>query len=335
MNSKIVKFPRPESIFEAHMPVVAQLPNMESVFASARLCSIPNDPTSKDHREARQAVIVLPDRRLLILPMFDPKQVSIDPRQQAKSVLRSDRPLHISVIACTGFKGLVQDEEVTVSAMIRSIPFLSFLASYAYVGHTVVVFEGHYSALEAGIRNADLLIVDSGMLPFLQMDWATVAFRVTRANARIFVHDREHYALLPVILREGEPGWFTTEPENEASYANCLLTTLTTSKTETIRISVGSPLPYLMAIATGPTMKDWVSTLPFRYDELDAEQVIETMTRVAKRSLFDIFTRSLTLKALVVVPNRGKSNAVFKLTQSKSTEGKQQLDIKVLARHWQ
>ena len=263
--------------------------------------------------------------------MFDPKQVSIDPRKHTKSVLRSDRPLHISVIACTEFKKFAQDSEVSVSAMIRSIPFLGFLASYAYVGHTVVVFEGHYSALEAGVRNADLLIVDSGMLPFLQKDWAAVAFRVTRANARIFVHEREHCTLLPVILREGEPGWVTTEPENEASYANCLLTTLTSSKTETVLISVGAPLPDLMAFATGPTMKDWVSTLPFRYDELDAEQVIDTMTRIAKRSLFDIFTRSLTLKALVFVPNRGKINAVFKLTQSKSKEGNQQLDIKVLA----
>lgn len=329
MTSRNIDSPRQENRLELRMPAIAPSPDMDSVFATARLCGIPNYPASVAHREARQAVIVMPDRTLLTLPMFDPGQVTTDPWQHAKSVLRSDRPLHVSVIAFTGFNA--SDGKESVSAIIDSIPFLGFLASYAYVGHTVVVFEGHPSALEAGVRNADRVIVDSGMLPFLQRDWAAIAFRVARPDARILVHDREHCVLSPVILRDGEPGWVTTEPENEASYANCLLTALSTSKTEAVRITVGSPLPDLMAIATGPAMKDWVSNLPFRYDELDAAEVMDAMARVARRNLFQIFTWSSTIEATVFVPNRGKCTTVFRLTRRKSKEGKRQLDVMVMA----
>jgi hypothetical protein len=42
----------------------------------------------------------------------------------------------------------------------------------------VVLFEGHPTALAAGLTGADLLIVDAGMIPFLQKDWLEVALQV-------------------------------------------------------------------------------------------------------------------------------------------------------------
>ncbi len=48
------------------------------------------------------------------------------------------------------------------------------------IGHAVVLFEGHPSALAEVCRAADLLVVDSEMIPFLQTDWLPVAQAVMR-----------------------------------------------------------------------------------------------------------------------------------------------------------
>jgi hypothetical protein len=58
----------------------------------------------------------------------------------------------------------------------------------------VWIFEGHPSALQAGCRDADVLIVDSAMLPVLQTDWQDVAAAAMR-NANLLVHDRANFQL--------------------------------------------------------------------------------------------------------------------------------------------
>jgi hypothetical protein len=60
------------------------------------------------------------------------------------------------------------------------------------------------SAFESGVRDSDVLLVDSGMEPFMQSDWIDVAYRVMRPDARIFVHDRETYTLGQIIRRQDE-----------------------------------------------------------------------------------------------------------------------------------
>lgn len=92
----------------------------------------------------------------------------------------------------------------TVSWRMRSCQrFLvrSFLLAFAYIGHAVWVFEGHFSALAAGCRDADLLLVDGGLVPFLQPDWIKVVSPVMR-NPEIYVHDRATYALKKVTAAD-------------------------------------------------------------------------------------------------------------------------------------
>ena len=72
--------------------------------------------------------------------------------------------------------------------------FLGMLLGFAYVGHAVWVFEGHPSALTEGCRDADVLLVDGGMLPFLAPDWHAVASHARR-RPEIYVHDRETFSL--------------------------------------------------------------------------------------------------------------------------------------------
>ena len=76
----------------------------------------------------------------------------------------------------------------------KAIPFFGMLLGMAYIGHVVWVFEGHSSALAHGCRNADVLLVDGGMVPFLPPDWQTVASRVMQ-RPEICVHDRATFRL--------------------------------------------------------------------------------------------------------------------------------------------
>ncbi len=77
----------------------------------------------------------------------------------------------------------------------KAVPFLGMLLGLAYIGHAVWLFEGHPSALTHGSRDADVMIVDGGMVPHLQPDWQMVAGRAMR-RPEIYIHDRATFRLL-------------------------------------------------------------------------------------------------------------------------------------------
>jgi hypothetical protein len=64
----------------------------------------------------------------------------------------------------------------------------------AYIGHSVWIFEGHPSALAAGCKGADLLIVDDAMVPHLAPDWQLVASSES-PKLQIYLHDRATHSL--------------------------------------------------------------------------------------------------------------------------------------------
>jgi hypothetical protein len=312
------------------MPGVDMLSDMDAVFAKARAQTATADTGAASRVGARNVVIVTPGRILLSFPMLvlDPGHAQADPLKQAKSILHSEQPLSIAVIAYTKLEVMMDHEgNLSVKETNRSIPFLGHMMAFAYAGHVVVVFEGHPSAFEAGVRNTDVLIVDSAMLPFLQTDWAKVAFRAMSDGARIFVHDRKSYTLLPVVKAKTESGWQYTEPDGEASYVNCLLTTMAKAPRRSVLIVVGSPLPNLAQIATDVGEQEWVATLPFKYDQLDVEQVMDICLRDAERGILDFFTGSVTLKLQVAVSPSELRDISFKLTEKRSNDGKRQLVV--------
>ena len=69
-----------------------------------------------------------------------------------------------AVITPTGFGPRIQTAEVGSpewSAVSKEIPFFGLLNGLVYVGHSVWLFDGRVSELEAGCREADVLIVNS------------------------------------------------------------------------------------------------------------------------------------------------------------------------------
>jgi hypothetical protein len=160
------------------MPDVEEPPDIEEVFASAR------------GQSRQQVVIVTPGRIFMFQPCPASGAMSADKVASIEQMMPSKVKRNVAAIAFTELGGLVADAS-------KAIPFLGILLGFAYIGHAVWVFEGHPSALAAGCRDAEVLIVDGAMVPYLQSDWVAVASSVMK-RPEIYVHDRATYSLRKV-----------------------------------------------------------------------------------------------------------------------------------------
>lgn len=162
--------------FAPRMPKVDVPPDLEIRFARARriasddeAISGPSGLVPGQHR----LVIVTPGRMCMMHKCPRPGSMRAGDVAAIEQIAPSSNPLSIAVIAFTELRALRE-------SLAKAIPFAGYLLGLAYVGHTVVVFEGHPSALRAGCRDADVLIVDEAMIPVLPRDWLTVAWSVMR-----------------------------------------------------------------------------------------------------------------------------------------------------------
>ena len=166
-------------LFEPRMPDVDTPANIEDIFAEARKAACRESATE---REPRQVVVVTPGRMLMLQPCASPGTMPKNEVSQIEKMASSKVKRKIAVIGYTELRAVTSD-------LARAIPFFGLLSGMAYVGHSVWVFEGHQSALAAGCRDADLLIVDSAMVPHLAPDWQKVA-STQKPSLQIYVHDR-------------------------------------------------------------------------------------------------------------------------------------------------
>lgn len=305
--------PEPSNSFEPHMPEVDVLPDMAGLFAKARI-----EIASGDERRVG---IVTPGRLTMLVPAPRPGSIPKEFVAQVSQLLPSAQPLNITFVGYTQLEALMQDKA-------KCIPQLGQLLGFAYIGHSVIVFEGHPSAFEYALRDIDVLMIDSGMLPLLQPDWVDVALRLVRPGAKIMVQDRKTGRLQPVIKSKNAPGWRYGEPDGEASYANCLLTTLAKAgAAPPVHIASGAPLPGLAQFASDPAQLDWIAELPFRYDALDADKVIGILQRVVKWTPPENGESRGVLKAQLATGGGQRQAVSFDLTLAKDAAGKQRLDV--------
>jgi hypothetical protein len=165
-----------KEMFYPHMPEVYIHKDIESVFKRARTAAA--EPTQgEDGIYRRQIIIVTPGR--LLIGKDCPLAAELSPEQLAvlEKLVPRKPTLQICAIAYTLLEALKTD-------MRRAIPFIDYLLGFAALGHTVWAFEGHAGALSAGCRDADLLLVDSGMLPELEknQDWREQALSAMRGQ---------------------------------------------------------------------------------------------------------------------------------------------------------
>jgi hypothetical protein len=164
-----------------HMPEVDAQQNTEQIFLKARqLVSAHNQG---DHPDQRYIVLITPGRLLLPLACPSPGTATAEMLQAVENLAPSAHPQQISVIAFTQIFPLNDQGPITTRTVLHVIPFLGYLLGLGYIGHTVTIFEGHPSALVAGCRDSDLLVVDKAMVPHLQKDWVEVVFKAMSARS--------------------------------------------------------------------------------------------------------------------------------------------------------
>ncbi|HET8999960.1 MAG TPA: hypothetical protein VFP86_09970 [bacterium] len=171
----------------ARMPEVDVPADIEARFAKAwRVASGQETPAPFAGAviSQRYIVIMTPGRTLMIQPCPPPNSMSPEHVQAIEKIAPAGTPLNIAVIAYTRLDSLMEKEQ-------KAIPFLGYLLGLSYIGHSVLVFEGHPSAFKAGCRDADLLIVDAAMVPHLQRDWMAAAWGVMRSGADIVEFGRD------------------------------------------------------------------------------------------------------------------------------------------------
>lgn len=174
------------------MPEVSSDGDIEEIFAMVRRMAA--------GEKRKSALIVLrPDRRYLVLPAMAETPALKYAALSLERLVPSKVQRNIAVIAYTVFSAR---GEPSIPDVGRSIPFLGMLMGLTYIGHPVWVFEGHPSALDAGCRGADVLIVDGAMVNLLDGHWQDIASAVMR-NSNILVHDRETFQLR-ILRKVGE-----------------------------------------------------------------------------------------------------------------------------------
>jgi len=182
-------------LFKPRMPEVDFPLKLEDIFDKARKAAATVIPPTKD--ENRHVVVVTPGRMVMLHPCPAPGTMNLQAVESVEKLMPSKNQRNVAVIAYTELKALRAD-------LLKTIPFYGFLTGLAYIGHAVWVFEGHSSALAAGCREADLLIADCEMVPFLAGDWMRTASYVMR-RALIFAHDRATFSLCRLYPSEATP----------------------------------------------------------------------------------------------------------------------------------
>jgi hypothetical protein len=187
VDSKGVSHPRVEKPIAAPgMPEVAVREDIEQIFRTARRMAA-------GEKDTRGLVLVAPDRRMLVMPALEASEKLNEMAVGMERLIPSTVKRNIAVIGYTAVAAGAQGG-FNVAVANREIPFLGLLTGLTYIGHAVWIFEGHESALAAGCRDADVLIVDSGMLPHLGKGWDEAAAAVMR-NSNILIHDRTSFKL--------------------------------------------------------------------------------------------------------------------------------------------
>jgi hypothetical protein len=182
-----------------HMPEVEERAGLDEYFATVRR-------TAAGKGEGEGLVIVKPDRTLMVMPRMA-KSAEIEKMADTmRSVVPDTAQRNIAAIAFTVFQ-TGPDGMSGIEQVGKAIPFFGMLVGLSYIGHAVWVFEGHPTALAVGCRDADFLIVDGAMRPFLEKGWELRAQAVMR-NANIVVHNRANFTLTAVRKLGTDPARF-------------------------------------------------------------------------------------------------------------------------------
>ena len=295
--------------------------DMDELFREARRAASGEDDDEVTHSwkqfEGQRAVaIITPGRLTMFCPCAEPNSMPEEVIAQERMMMPPDPPLKISVISYTFIEALATEID-------KAIPFRGFLISWAYLGHSVIVFEGHPSAFESGVRDCDVLFVDSGMRPFIPLNWIDVASRVMNEGARIFVHDRATYTLSQITTK---PDAAQSNARAEAHYAEFLLRLLMRTTRSSIEITSGTMVPDLAELIE-PADREWlIKSFSVEREKLNTDSVVDHFLQRAGWRWYTPFKTTGVLHSPVTTEER-TGVWRFDLMLRKDSVGRRQLVI--------
>ncbi|HEY4422586.1 MAG TPA: hypothetical protein VGN10_00185 [Pyrinomonadaceae bacterium] len=310
--------PEPTDIFQPHLQGVELFEDMDLVFQEARQLAAGEHPNTGDpelDQAKRGVAIVTPGRLIMLDPCPERDSVPESELLPMLEMLPAKSPLNISVVSYTRIEALHED-------MNKAIPFRGYLLAWATAGHNVIVFEGHPSAFDSGVRDADVLLMDSDMLPFVQFNWVEAALRVMQPEGKIFLHDRKTFTLS--IISKSEDS--SQESEVDVNYGALLLRGLMRATQSSVEVTAGEMVPDLLDLMTTSTDRDWISKNIER-DKVNAGKVIDILLHKAGWRWYNPFKTTGVLKLPVPLADGKVGKWTFTLTLTKNTAGKRQLRI--------
>ncbi|HYL77377.1 MAG TPA: hypothetical protein VEU96_24400 [Bryobacteraceae bacterium] len=156
---------------------------------------------------ARYVVLVRPNRTLLCIACPPAGSMPADQIEKMGQILPGDARRNVVVMASTEFvcgedaEGAARSSSELIAAG-KAIPFFGMLNGLAYIGHSVWVFDGQATAVSAGCKDADLLLIDSILASKLTTKTVADAAAVMR-NANVLIHDRSSFGL-KVLRKVGQ-----------------------------------------------------------------------------------------------------------------------------------
>lgn len=106
----------------------------------------------------------------------------------------------------------------------------------------------------------------------------------------------------------------SNEPDGEASYARCLLTTLAKSDIVSITLHPGRSVPLLAPLASNDDERQWTAGLPFQYEMLDAGKVIALLLLYAGYRFYHWRGRRYELRTTLVT-SEGERHVRFAIVR--------------------
>ena len=114
------------------------------------------------------------------------------------------------------------------------------------------------------------------------------------------------------------------EPDGELSYTNCLLLTLAKGRSSEATIHPNRPLPNLVDLTNDPDERAWTLRIPFNYEELNGDLVIEVLQHNAYYRPLSMFKGVQFMQARLIGTEQ---HVKFKLSRTKSPDGAKQLRV--------
>jgi tetratricopeptide (TPR) repeat protein len=173
---------------------------LTQVFEQARATSAGRLRRSggSDPPDQRYIALITPGRLICQLPTNRPNSMDASAVRPIEALLPRTPPKYVVAIAFYTWSPSMSMRELSAT-----IPFFGFLMGFAYIGHSVVIFEGHVSAFKAALHGADMLVVDADMAPFLPKGWPKLARQAMR-TPEINIYNRSSVPPVQRLLNQGD-----------------------------------------------------------------------------------------------------------------------------------